>query len=189
MRSCLGSPCCPTQRRRACRVDRAEAMDAASTGVGGGCPKLLETRSCCAACETKAKPRCARRGEGEIRPVSTVPRRIWNAWYFSRGTGDSSCLLVSYRPLAHAGLSFKAAEPKGRVAEKPHNNLLVRTPFASLQKDCHNEQVLGPCGPKPLPPLDSQAPCASARRSPRRRRASKARPRSADKAAAVEADS
>ena len=137
-RSCSGSPCCPTQRRRACRVDRAEAMDAASTGVGGGCPKLLETRSCCAACETKAKPRCARRGEGEIRPVSTVPRRIWHAWYFSRGTGDSSCLLVSYRPLAHAGLSFKAA---GRVAEKPHNNLLVRTPFATLQKIAQIEQA------------------------------------------------
>ena len=185
MRSCLGSPCCPTQRRRACRVDRAEAMDAASTGVGGGCPKLLETRSCCAACETKAKPRCARRGEGEIRPVSTVPRRIWHAWYFSRGTGDSSCLLVSYRPLAHAGLSFKAAEPKGRVAEKPHNNLLVRTPFASLQEIAATSRPRAPCGSKTTGSLDSRAPCASARRNPRRRRARKARPRSTDKAAAA----
>ena len=50
-------------------------------------------------------------------------------------------MLVSYRPLAHAGLSFKAAEPKGRVAEKPHNNLLVRPPFASLQKIAQIEQA------------------------------------------------
>ena len=75
------------------------------------------------------------------RSIRTAPRRIGHAWYVSRCTGDSSCLLVSYRPLAHAGLSFKAAEPKGRVAEKPHNNLLVRPPFASLQKIAQIEQA------------------------------------------------